>query len=532
MTEPLSGVSFYTQAGFSSRGVSRAAQSALDIQTTRRQARASYQAVREFKQSLGQLRDILQAAPAANTMGQTASSGALGLDTVGTASSLTSYQQINNTPQFDTSPGMAGASTSLPTLSGTYTGTTAATFTFRVLAGGSGVLFHLQETTGQMSQVSAPSGYTAGDPITLEDGLQVSFSAGTLAVNDTFTFDVKPLDQVTLDPSEALSSAALEDGFSISDGSFEINGTTIAVYTTDSVNDVVDRINASGAGVTASFDSGDERLQLTSDAEGSDQDITVGNDSSGFLAAFKLGSATQVDGLDPDAERTLDQLAAFSGVSAGTLSVNGVDIAVDPSTDSLKDILARINESDADARAQLSSDGDTVTLRARGTGDNLYLEDDTGLLAALGLESGLLEGVRESTQEAVQGEQALESITRSLENLQAVYGGSLQLSSLSSLSVDITQMLRDALGAEEDATSASVAGLTFDLSEDATAPISVGRGLRAALARGDQSLRDLFLKTDSSNKNLLEKMGDRLDRTEADLRSRYGYLGLMVSASA
>jgi len=94
----------------------------------------------------------------------------------------------------------------------------------------------------------------------------------------------------------SLTSARLTTAISGLDGSgngeFKINGVSVTFNQNESINAVISRINSSGAGVVASYDSVLDKLVLTSKTTGSMstglQDVT-GN----FLAAVGVLSATQ-----------------------------------------------------------------------------------------------------------------------------------------------------------------------------------------------------------------------------------------------
>ena len=86
-------------------------------------------------------------------------------------------------------------------------------------------------------------------------------------------------------------STALNDG-GAGEGSFKINGVSISWSATgDSLNNVIDRINNSDAGVTASYDQVNDRLVLTSKATG-DAGISVEDVTGNFAAATGLGTGT------------------------------------------------------------------------------------------------------------------------------------------------------------------------------------------------------------------------------------------------
>lgn len=92
------------------------------------------------------------------------------------------------------------------------------------------------------------------------------------------------------------------------EGSFKINGVEITYKGTDTLATVLNRINSSSAGVTATYDPLADRVQLTSKTTGGTQ-IALQEVSGNFLTALGLTGATQ----------TLGQQARFtiSGVNNG-----------------------------------------------------------------------------------------------------------------------------------------------------------------------------------------------------------------------
>jgi flagellar hook-associated protein 2 len=91
--------------------------------------------------------------------------------------------------------------------------------------------------------------------------------------------------------SSADLSTAITDGGS-GNGAFMINGVTINYNaSTDSIQNVLSRINSSGAGVTASYDSLNNRFVLTNKSTG-DVGISMQDVTGNFLAATGLSSGT------------------------------------------------------------------------------------------------------------------------------------------------------------------------------------------------------------------------------------------------
>jgi len=116
-----------------------------------------------------------------------------------------------------------------------------------------------------------------------------------------------------LQTSAVLSSGNFETAFSAGSGSFKINGVSVTYdSSTDTLNDIIDRINNASAGVLASYDAINDRLQLTNDTTG-DLGMSLSDVSGNFLAASGLlsGSLTRGNNME------------FSINSGGTISSNG-----------------------------------------------------------------------------------------------------------------------------------------------------------------------------------------------------------------
>ena len=115
-------------------------------------------------------------------------------------------------------------------------------------------------------------------------------------------------------------------------GTFKVNGKTIDVNANDTINTVLNRINASAAGVTATV-SGD-KVTLVSKTY-SDQDIKH------RLRHVRLRESRparrHVDGRGNlrDDQRVLRNTAVFGAVGNGTFTVNGQTIAVNKNTDTV-----------------------------------------------------------------------------------------------------------------------------------------------------------------------------------------------------
>ncbi len=186
----------------------------------------------------------------------------------------------------------------------------------------------------------------------------------------------------SIDPNAALDSSGI--AATIEAGDFTINGETFSVDpATDSLNDIINAINSSGAGVTASFDSANDRVVLENSTPGDTGFINLGgaSDTSNILDVLGLTGALQETGgsgstvvngenrLGSTDASALLSAGNFAGgaVTAGSFRINGTFINVDPATDSLADVIERINQSDAGVTASFVAGEDQIRLVA----DNL-----------------------------------------------------------------------------------------------------------------------------------------------------------------
>lgn len=145
-----------------------------------------------------------------------------------------------------------------------------------------------------------------------------------------------------VDTEADLSAARLETPLSglnpDGTGRFTINGVTIDYRNTDSLNEVINRINASEAGVTVSYDPVEDKLRIVATETGG-QTISLRDNTGNLLAAVGLLSASQT--LGQNALFTIDTVNGGQTLSSSsntitnyipgvTLTLN--DVATDPVT--------------------------------------------------------------------------------------------------------------------------------------------------------------------------------------------------------
>lgn len=187
----------------------------------------------------------------------------------------------------------------------------------------------------------------------------------------------------SIDPAATLENSGIST--TIQSGTFSINGVSFTVDpTTQSLNSVISAINSSAAGVTAAYDSVTDKVSLTNTTAASTAIINMGgsDDTSNLLDVLGLRTANQHTGatgsttvastghlgqVNPATQ--LNQVRFASGVlTSESFTINGVSISVDPTTDSLSDVIGRINSSDAGVTASYDASTDGLRLVSKTLG--------------------------------------------------------------------------------------------------------------------------------------------------------------------
>ncbi len=203
------------------------------------------------------------------------------------------------------------------------------------------------------------------------------------------------------DDVSALTLSAASFAQTVTAGKFTVNGKQITIATGDTLKSVFDQINTATAGaVTAGYSSASDKITLSSGSA-----ITLGSsaDTSNFLqvaklsnngtnaitSSAKLGSAQAKHVLSAGNFATA---ISDGGSGSGAFTINGVSISFSASSDSLNDVVNRINSSAAGVTAAYDVINNRLSLTNKTTGDlGISMADSTGnFLAATGLTSGTL----------------------------------------------------------------------------------------------------------------------------------------------
>ena len=210
-----------------------------------------------------------------------------------------------------------------------------------------------------------------------------------------------------LSPTGNLASVTVGTaGFAtpVTAGTFTVNGAQITINTTDSLQQVFANIaSATNNTVTASYDPTKDEITLKNTVSTNTTPIVLGSgsDTSNFLQVAGLysngsTSITSIGGLgrvQMAASMTNADLAVpITGDSSGNgqFTINGVSISYNTTTDSVQDVLDRINSSSAGVTASYDTLNNRFTLTNNSTGNvGITMSDVTGnFLAATGLSTG------------------------------------------------------------------------------------------------------------------------------------------------
>ena len=470
------------------------------------------------------------------------SASPLGLDLTETAADLNSSDEINAAPTSFApfGPDWLDGSSALLTIGGQYDGLTpTGTLTAEARRGGvrgaRDLQIRVEDTFGGPTR-----NYTirSGDPLDqqydLGNGLYFTLGAGSLINRDSTSVQVYDNVGSVVNPDLPLGGIRnqnpnLQYGTpAIADGSFDLNGENIGVSTSDTLNDVVQRINQSNAGVSAIFNAASERIEFLQNTLGSAATIDLQNDTSNFLESAKLDSLNVVDGIDPDTVKTLDAVAAFSSVQSGEIVINSQQIAVDTASDSLSTMLDKINASSAGVIATFDSASQQVVIEAEDATSTLEIDsNDTGFFAALKLPEGRVDP--ESVSNGISRRRSYEiadAATAVFAKMNRLFRDSTFLGKGENAGLfrsPLETAMRSAFGVENES---AILGMKFDASENARARGDLltidRRELTSNLQRRGKQVRDFLAGSDDQG----GFVQDLLVAARQALESVNGTLGL------
>ena len=253
---------------------------------------------------------------------------------------------------------------------------------------------------------------------TVSDSTILSATASAGTASGTYAFNVTQLATASktagalgvganLYSSTNVSSGTLASkGFNppISAGTITVDGKQITIDpTVDTLKDVFDRIDAATtSNIKGSYDATTDKITLKR-LGGGGAPLVVGSatDTSNFLSvarlsnngtnelvsASSLGSVTPANALS---SANFQTTVSDGGAGTGEFKINGVSIAFNASSDSVQNLMDRINASAAGVNMSYDRINDQFTLTNKVTGNlGVAVEDVTGnFLAAAGLVTG------------------------------------------------------------------------------------------------------------------------------------------------
>ncbi|HCJ12419.1 MAG TPA: hypothetical protein DHV51_04965 [Opitutae bacterium] len=258
-------------------------------------------------------------------------------------------------------------------------------------------LSYTDSFTPRTVAVATPSTSTqivtaTADPSTMPGLYRVSIAQ--LATQSKLTGIERVGEQIseTADVS-GITLSAMSVGVTITEGSFSVNGYKVSIYTTDSLQQVFNKVSIATSGaVTVVYNPTTDKLVFTSVAH-----ILLGasSDNSNFLSATRMISN---DGLTLSSNTALgvaNLRASLTNAnlktaitSPGSFKINGISFSYTAS-DTLETLLSRVNESDAKVTMFFDMAQDRFRIVSDETGSlNVSGQDVTGnLIEALGLKS-------------------------------------------------------------------------------------------------------------------------------------------------
>lgn len=258
----------------------------------------------------------------------------------------------------------------------------------------------------------------SGDSLSIEASERTQFYGATGVTSSSFAtglgLDPDGAGNAAINRSIAELNAAGAFGLdsAITAGSFKVGDATLTL-TQDEIDngltlgELIARINSSGQGMFLRYEAGTDRFIATAAEYGPGGSVSFGGynglpGQSNVLKVLGLTGATNATSVSGgvaagriDAGIELEKAGFSIRPTSGTVTINGVSIAVDAQVDSLDDLIEKINSSAAGVTASLDPDSNRLTLIQKVTEDTNadYIQlgsssDTSNLFTALRLIQG------------------------------------------------------------------------------------------------------------------------------------------------
>lgn len=349
------------------------------------------------------------AATATQISGETPVSGTYTINAQTAATATTIFNNPNANGALDGTQPLADEGTSIAATNGSNP------------AGGiltvNGVEFHYNVLTQTLTQIitnlnavlqaSDGGGATlnADGTVTLQGVTSLGSGADSGNLEQVLKLDTAQITPVTLNPDVPLGNESLAT--TPVSGSIIVNGTQINYDpSTDTLTSLLNQITAVTGG-TASISGNEITLNggVVSLADGPTGNLLEALNLNGAISGGSTTSTAPVTANDQvtssstiggiSGTSTLDQnnnSGFATPVTAGTFTINGVQFTVDPTTQSLSDIISEINGSSAGVTATYNPSTSQITLTSTTPGPQGILlgagADTSNFLTATGLKTG------------------------------------------------------------------------------------------------------------------------------------------------
>lgn len=291
--------------------------------------------------------------------------------------------------------------------------------------------------------------------------------------------------------------------------SIEINGKTIQYSKTDTIQQIMNKVNSSGAGVAMSYDSAADQFVFVSKGTGTDTKIEITGDSAGLLAAMKM-DATVTTGTNAEvsingvtSERQSNTFTQ-DGVTYTLLQTtsSAVTVTNSPNTDDIvskvKDFVAVYNE----AMTLVNQ----LTKESKAKGYNPLTDDEKSAMS----ETDIANWEKMVKRGVLRNDPTLTPFARTMRGFLS-----------NEITINGTSMSAFSIGLETTAFE----GNASQMSANAGKIVLDEAKLRAALESDPTAVNKLFTNTESGQEGLFQNMYKQLNTTISAVTKKSGAAG-------
>ncbi len=167
---------------------------------------------------------------------------------------------------------------------------------------------------------------------------------------------------------------------------FKINKQEINIEASDTLGTFINKINASGAGVRASFDNETRRFKIESESA---KTIQISAEKASFLRGLEIDqyNGKKVENyVEPEYKQVMSNVDNLKNIKRGFFTINDFTVEVNPDFDSVDSIVQKLNGEGSPVKAYYDESTNKLNLVAREAGDDILIQDDTSdFLDVMGL---------------------------------------------------------------------------------------------------------------------------------------------------